>query len=85
MYALYSERVKKIYIGSTGNLRKRVREHREGRGGEFTKDNGPWELIFFEGYREKIDALRAERFFKTGYGREVLQEKLESCLSKRRQ
>jgi len=58
-------------------LRRRFKEHNKGEGGNYTKKNGKWKLVFYEAYLSKKDAQRAEKFFKTGYGREILNDKLE--------
>ena len=78
VYALQSLKNKKIYIGVTEDLRQRFKEHNSGRGGKYTKDNRPFKLIFYEAYINKLDATKSEKFFKTGYGREVLKDKLEN-------
>jgi len=79
-YVLENVENKKFYIGSTDNLRRRVKEHNQGRGGNYTRKQGKFKIVFYEAFIEKKDALKAERFFKTGYGREVLKDKLESYL-----
>ena len=48
------------------------------KGGKYTSKNGPFKLIFYEAYLSKKDSVKAENFFKTGYGREVLKDKLEN-------
>ena len=80
VYALQSEKNKRLYIGFTSNLKRRLREHNEGVGGVYTKKNGPFKMIFYEAFNDKQDAARDERFFKTGYGREVLKDKLKDTL-----
>ena len=76
-YVLEFEKNKKLYKGFTDNLKRRIVEHRSGRS-EFTSNNGEFKLIFYEAYLNKKDAMAAERYFKTGHGREVLKEKLEN-------
>ena len=53
-------------------------EHNKKRGGEYSKKNAPFILIFYEAYLSKKDAENAERFYKSGYGREVLKGKFSS-------
>jgi len=43
-----------FYTGSTKNLEKRLREHNNGVGANYTKNRLPVELIYFEEY-ERID------------------------------
>ncbi|MDA3861303.1 MAG: GIY-YIG nuclease family protein [Melioribacteraceae bacterium] len=47
-------RTQPYYTGSTKNLERRLREHQNGEGANFTKKHGPVELIYFEEY-ERID------------------------------
>ncbi len=79
-YILQSLRNGRLYVGATGNLRRRFKEHNEGLGGKYTRDNRPFELIFYEAYLHKEDASRAERFYKSGYGKEILKGKLKGYL-----
>ena len=53
VYCLESIKCDKLYIGKTGNLKKRYKEHNSKRGGEFTSKNGPWKLIFYEAFLSK--------------------------------
>jgi putative endonuclease len=83
-YILESQKNKRLYVGITDNLERRIQEHNDGIGGEYTKKNRPFKLIFYEAYSEKIDAFRVEKFFKGGYGREVLKkDKLASYFNKK--
>ena len=80
VYALYSIKTKVIYIGSTSDLKQRIKEHNTGIGGYFSKRNKPFTLLYYEAFISKKDALKQEKFYKTGYGREVLKEKVEDSL-----
>ena len=79
-YCLESLRHIKLYIGYTDDLSSRFNEHNTGRGGDYTSKNGPWKLIFYESHINKKDAQAMEKFYKTGYGREVLRGKLKNYL-----
>ena len=48
------------YIGYTNDLEKRVKAHNEGKGAKYTKGRGPVELIYYEEYEEKSQAMRRE-------------------------
>jgi len=82
-YVLESINNQYLYTGYSDDLRRRLKEHNEGRGGEYTKKHGKWKLIFYEAYLEKKDALKAENFFKSGYGKEILKDKLENYFKNR--
>lgn len=85
LYILKSQDGGKLYVGMTSDLKRRVKEHNSKSGGGYTKKNGPFALIFYEAYQEKQDASRAEKFFKSGYGREVLKnDKLKTYFEKKK-
>jgi putative endonuclease len=64
-----------IYTGITNNLQRRLKEHNNGEENS-TKAYAPFELIFFEGYRNKSDAKRREEYLKTTRGKRVLRRML---------
>jgi len=68
-----------MYYGFTNNLKRRVSDHKS-KHSSFTAKNGTFKLIFYEAYINKRDAMEAERYFKSGHGREVLKEKLKNYL-----
>ena len=76
-YVLRFRKNKKLYKGLTDNLKRRIAEHRRGES-NFTSRNGEFDLIFYEAYINKKDAKLAEKYFKTGHGREVLKDKLKN-------
>lgn len=84
-YILQSKKDNRLYVGMTSNLKRRFDEHNSKSGVGYTKRNGPYKLIFYEAYIEKTDASRAELFFKSGYGREVLKhDKLKTYFENRK-
>jgi putative endonuclease len=80
-YVLKSLSNGRLYIGITDDLERRLEEHNSGRGGAYTSKNKPFKLVFYEAYLDKRDAIKAELFFKSGYGREVLKEKIKHSLN----
>ena len=79
-YVLQSLKNHRFYIRYSDDLRRRLSEHNNHCGGKYTSDNAPFKLIFYEAYLDKRDTMEAERFFKTGYGREVLKDKIKNFL-----
>lgn len=79
-YVLKSIKNGNLYVGSTNDLRRRFKEHNSGQGGEYTRKNKPFVLIYYEAYLLYKDAQASESFFKTGYGKEVLKSKLKNFL-----
>jgi len=72
VYILKSDKNGKLYKGVTGDLRRRMKEH-GAKGSVFTKNNGPWKLIYYEAFMSKYDARREEKFLKSGKGRERIK------------
>uniref|UniRef100_A0A831YYU9 GIY-YIG nuclease family protein n=1 Tax=candidate division WWE3 bacterium TaxID=2053526 RepID=A0A831YYU9_UNCKA len=71
VYVLKSLQFKTRYVGSTEDLNKRLKEHNSGKV-RYTKGRKPWELIWKEAYKTKTEAIKRERFLKTGQGRKFL-------------
>ncbi|MBI4368460.1 MAG: GIY-YIG nuclease family protein [Candidatus Omnitrophica bacterium] len=77
VYVLLSTRDGKLYIGQTSNHPEfRLREHNLGRVTS-TKVRRPFELIYYEMYRLKRDALGREKFLKGGSGHKYLSKQLK--------
>ena len=71
VYFLKSIRNQKIYVGSTDKLPTlRTKEHNQG-SNTWSKQNGPFELKYFEEYLCKADASKRELFYKTGFGKQI--------------
>jgi putative endonuclease len=77
VYLLQSESDDGFYIGFSTDLRRRLREHREGKSFA-TSYRGPWRLIYYEAYLEEADALGREQFLKSGGGRRFLKAQLRN-------
>jgi putative endonuclease len=75
VYVLHSDKDAGLYIGYTGNLRKRLIEHNAG-AAFATSYRGPLELIYYEAYGEAADAKGREKFLKSGSGRKFLIKQL---------
>ena len=64
-------------------MKQRFNEHNAQRGGVYTSKNQPFKFIFYEACLEKTDDVEAEKFFKTGFGREVMKDKVKNYLKVR--
>ena len=53
-----------LYTGWTNDLDKRIKEHSNGKGAKYTKARLPVELVYFEEYENKIEAMRREYAIK---------------------
>jgi putative endonuclease len=56
----------KFYVGQTGNLAERVRDHNrtDGFEGHFARKNGPWKLVWSEVHDSRSSAVKRERQIK---------------------
>ena len=79
VYALFSLKDHKFYIGLTNNVRRRTREHISGKNPS-TSSRRPLELVYYEGHLSKQDAARRERYFKSTKGRSTLRQMLRDSL-----
>jgi putative endonuclease len=79
VYVLRSDLDRKLYIGYTADLRNRMRKHNSGEVTS-TKSRRPFELIFYEGYKDMKDAKRREQYFKTAKGKSSLKLMLRDSL-----
>lgn len=72
MFYIYLLRSKthpdQTYVGSTGDLRKRLAEHNAGESIHTNKFK-PWDLVAYIALPEKQLAERFERYLKSGSGR----------------
>ena len=74
VYVLRSKSTNTLYTGQTEDLHRRIEEHNSGKGpGRYTKNKGPWELLYFEEFNTRSEALVREKYFKTGAGRDLLK------------
>ncbi len=76
VYVILSLKDNKRYVGFTDNLKRRINEHNSGLV-KSTKHRRPLRLIYYEEFRTKSDAMKQEKFFKTGKGREFLNSILK--------
>ncbi|MEG1287286.1 GIY-YIG nuclease family protein [Clostridium sp.] len=49
-----------LYTGWTNNIEKRFKVHSQGKGAKYTRARLPVELIYFEKFDNKIDAMKRE-------------------------
>jgi putative endonuclease len=49
-----------LYTGWTNNMEKRLRDHNSGKGAKYTKGRIPVELVYYETFPTKAEAMRRE-------------------------
>jgi putative endonuclease len=71
VYALYSSKFNKIYVGQTIDLEKRLNEHNSGLS-NYTKRFMPWKIIYTEKFETRTEAIKREKQLKSQKGREFV-------------
>lgn len=77
VYVLRSVSTGKHYVGQTSDISRRIHEHNDPEHNpvKFTSRNrGPWELIHSEEYKTRSEAMRRERWLKSGARRGWIAE-----------
>ena len=67
-----------IYRGMTEDLNNRLVEHNNKALSFWTKRGTNWELLYKEEFYNKTEALKREKWLKTGVGREFLERILKN-------
>ena len=70
-----SEIDNKLYIGYSNDLKNRYKEHCQGLV-ESTKYRRPLKLVYYEACLEENKAIKREKYFKTGFGRRFLKQRI---------
>ena len=81
VYVLQSKRCKYIYVGSTGDLRKRLEQHNKGLN-PATKRYAPFRLVYYEAFLDRKDASDREyklKHYGSAFGH--LKKRLKNSLS----
>jgi putative endonuclease len=78
-YVLMSEQNHQLYTGYTNDLRKRFKEHNDGKS-IYTKNRGPYNLIYYEACLNEGDARSRELYLKSGKGKRYLKSRLKRFL-----
>ena len=80
VYVLKSSKDDELYIGSTTDLKRRLREHNTGKSFS-TSWRGPFELIYYEAYKSLNDARDREKALKLrGNSRKHLKNRISRSL-----
>lgn len=74
-YVIKSRKDHKLYIGFSNDLKQRFTEHNNGMVAA-TKNRRPFELLYYEACHKKEKAVAREKYFKSGYGRKFLKDRI---------
>jgi putative endonuclease len=72
VYILYSEKFDKTYVGYTTSLIERFESHNSLAKTGFTIRFRPWEVVYVEVFQTKNEAIKREKSFKSGDGRNFI-------------
>ncbi|WP_281232053.1 GIY-YIG nuclease family protein [Flavobacterium gelatinilyticum] len=78
VYILFSEKFNKNYTGFTSNLIERFKSHNLLATKGYTAKYRPWEVVYVEFFNSKNEAIKREKYFKTGTGREFIKKLIDS-------
>ena len=76
-YVLQSTVAKRRYIGSSADVVQREGQHNAGLC-KSTRPWRPWKVVHQEAFESRAEAMRRERYLKTGRGREELERILHT-------
>jgi len=63
VYIIKSQKDGRYYVGSTQDLEERLLRHNQGRS-KYTKNRGPWKVVYLEEYSKRGDAVKRENAIK---------------------
>ncbi len=69
-----------FYTGMTEDIDKRLVEHNTKSVSFWTKRGTNWKLVYTEEFESKTEALKREKWLKTGVGREYLKKMIDERL-----
>ncbi len=72
VYVLRSQRDSTLYIGHTQDLARRLQQHNRGHE-RSTRAKRPFALLLFERFETRAAARTREKYYKSGFGREILK------------
>ncbi len=75
-YILQSVSSGKFYIGQTNNLQDRIHRHNNSRN-IYTKNKGPWKLVYYKEFDTRTEALKLEKRLKSLKNKDYLLKWIE--------
>lgn len=73
MYILTNKNNSVLYTGVTSNLIKRCWLHKQGRGSSFTSKYKVTKLVYFEEFKQIVEAIAREKQIKAGSRKKKLE------------
>ena len=73
MYILYSDTLDKYYVGSTSNIKARLKKHLSNHKG-FTSRAKDWKVVYSESFKERSLAIAREKQIKKWKSRKMIMD-----------
>lgn len=71
-YIIRSEKDGEFYTGITTDIKTRLQEHNSSKSSTpSTKSRSGFRLVYYEAHKSRTEARERERFWKSGYGRDI--------------
>ncbi|MEJ2285074.1 MAG: GIY-YIG nuclease family protein [Desulfobacterales bacterium] len=80
VYIIQSSADGTYYVGSTQDVDNRLKRHNQGRS-QYTKPKRPWNLVYFEEYSNKSDAIKRENSIKRRKNKRFIESLIEAFSS----
>ena len=80
VYILQSKRDGRLYTGYTSDLKQRIKQH-SSPSFHYTGRMGGFELVYYEAFKDRRDAIEREKYLKTTKGKRTLRIMLKYGLS----
>lgn len=78
-YVLLSRKDGRFYTGYAKDVRKRLREHNDGKVFS-TKGRTPLKLVYYEACKDELDARAREKYLKSGMGKRFIKNRIKRFL-----
>lgn len=79
-YILKSNASGRYYIGQTNNIDLRLKRHNNNLV-KSTKNRGPWEIVYYEKYTSRSEAIKRERYLKSLKSKKVIEQLISKHLN----
>jgi len=82
VYILKSKSTGRFYVGHGQDVFRRVEEHNSGKTPS-TKRGRPWELVYYEQYQSRGEAMKREYGIKKKKSRKYINRLINNCSEER--
>jgi putative endonuclease len=78
VYALFNKDANRVYVGYTGDIKRRLLEHNSQNNHYTGKIIGQWKLVYSEEISSRSAAMAREKQLKSHCGREFIRTQLNN-------